>query len=161
MVFSVAYRLVGPNDAEDVTMDTYIKAWKAVPGFTGRASIKTWIGRIAYNCAVDHLRKRRLWSPASTGTGDTPVDPECLPDPAQRSPAEAVAAAEAESRVDTALATLAPEYRTTLLLRLTDGLSYAEIAASTGVSIGTVMSRLFNGRRKLMKALAGLKGEFV
>ena len=46
-------------------------------------------------------------------------------------------------------------YRTTLLLRFADGLSYAEIAAATGVSIGTVMSRLFNGRRKLAGSLIG------
>ncbi len=161
MVFRVAYRMVGPNDAEDVTMDAYIKAWKAFPGFTGRAEPRTWISRIAHNCAVDHLRRRKTWASASdpTGTGPCAFDPGALPDTAQRSPADAAADAETESRIQAALETLAPEHRVTLLLRLTDGLSYAQIAAATGVSIGTVMSRLFNGRRKLMKLLAGLKGE--
>jgi RNA polymerase sigma-70 factor (ECF subfamily) len=55
-------------------------------------------------------------------------------------------------RLDRAMGALSPDMRATLLLRFADGLSYAEIAASTGVSIGTVMSRLFNGRRRL-KAL--------
>jgi RNA polymerase sigma-70 factor (ECF subfamily) len=67
-----------------------------------------------------------------------------------------MAGAELQAAIDAALETVSPEHRTVLLLRFSDGLSYSEIAAATGVSIGTVMSRLFNGRRKLVKALAVL-----
>lgn len=154
MVFSVAYRIVGADDAEDVLMETTLKAWKALPGFTGRAGLRTWLCRIAHNCAVDYLRRRPHW--ATQGEAESAeglVDPAALPDGAQRHPAETMAGAELDAQIQSALGTLSPEHRATLLLRFVDGLGYAEIAAATGVSIGTVMSRLFNGRRKMMRLL--------
>lgn len=158
MVFSIALRLVGPDDAEDVVMDTYLKAWKAIPGFAGRAATGTWICRIAHNCAVDYIRRRRPWTTTDQTTPGA-VDPSQLPDSSQPSPSATLASAETGTLIQTALDQLPDEHRTTLLLRFSDGLSYAEIAAATGVSIGTVMSRLFNGRRKLMKHLENLKGD--
>jgi RNA polymerase sigma-70 factor (ECF subfamily) len=110
---------------------------------------------------VDCLRRRKAWAPVPR-EGEDPVDPADLPDPAQRSPSEVVAGAETESLVNAALTQLSDEHRTTLLLRFADGLSYSEIAAATAVSIGTVMSRLFNGRRKLVKLLSqesGVRGQ--
>lgn len=160
MVYAVACRLVGPGDAEDVAMDTYLKAWKAMPAFSGRSSPRTWLCRIAHNCAVDRLRERRHWADPAPPSGD-PADPvtvEALPDERQRSPADETSAAETGALVRAALDRVSPEHRATLLLRFADGLSYAEIAAATGVSIGTVMSRLFNGRRKLMKLLEDAEG---
>ncbi len=154
MVFSVAYRIVGADDAEDVLMETTLKAWKALPGFTGRAGLRTWLCRIAHNCAVDYLRRRPRW--AGQGADESPeggVDPAALPDRSQRHPAETMAGAELDAQIRAAIGTLSPEHRSTLLLRFVDGLGYAEIAAATGVSIGTVMSRLFNGRRKMMRLL--------
>lgn len=161
MVFSVAYRIVGANDAEDVTMDTYLRAWKAMPGFSGHADVRTWICRIAHNCAVDYLRKQCQPAAGPTAADPTDVDPGRLPDSSQRSPCDLAAATETQSLVQAALDRLAPEHRTTLLLRLADGLSYAEIAAATGVPLGTVMSRLFNGRRRLRRVLMQLKKEVL
>jgi RNA polymerase sigma-70 factor, ECF subfamily len=154
-VFTVAWRLVGSNDAEDVVMETYLKAWKALPGFNQRASLETWLYRIAHNCAVDVLRKRR---PLPDGQRE-PVDVEALADPRARPPDEAAAASDLAREVRQALDTLSPEHRTALRLRYSDGLSYAEIAAATGVSIGTVMSRLFNGKRRLQQQLKALAEE--
>ncbi len=158
LVFSVACRMVGPNDAEDVVMDACLKAWKAIPAFSGASTLKTWICRIAHNCAADCLRRRKPWDTAAPNAVD-PVDPGALPDTAQRSPADAMADAETQARIDAALRQLPEEHRVTLTLRFADGLSYAEIAAATGVSLGTVMSRLFNGRRKLMKLLKDIREE--
>lgn len=159
MVFSVAYRVVGPNEAEDVVMDTYIKAWKAIPGFSGRAAPRTWLCSIAHNCAVDYLRRGKR----ATFSEDMPVPhavtPESIPDPSLRSPLDTMVDRETETHIQAALTSLSPEHRIALLLRYADELSYSEIAAATGVSMGTVMSRLFNGRRKLMKLLSALKGE--
>jgi RNA polymerase sigma-70 factor (ECF subfamily) len=157
-VHAVALRLVGIDEAEDVVMETYLKAWKSIPGFSGRSSPRTWLCRIAHNCAVDWLRRRRNVSlPAQDR--DEPEeagDMSMLADPAQRRPSELVAGRELQSAIDTALGRLTPDHRVALMLRFSDGLSYSEIAAATGVSIGTVMSRLFNGRRKMMKALGEL-----
>jgi len=154
-IFTIAWRLVGPNDAEDVVMDTYLKAWKALPGFSRRSSLATWLYRIAHNCAVDVLRRRR---PGAEEGGGTP-DIEALPDHRMRTAGEATIAAERVLEVRQALNGLSPEHRTALLLRYTDGLSYAEIASASGVSIGTVMSRLFNGKRKLQQLLRPLVEE--
>jgi len=157
-LYAVACRLVGESDAEDVVMDTYLKAWRALPGFSGRSALRTWLYRIARNCALDCLRARRHTVSENDGrTREDEPGPRDWPDPRQRTPAEAVAGAEVGDLIGQALARLGEEHRATLLLRFADGLSYAEIAAATGVSIGTVMSRLFNGRRKLQRLLAELE----
>jgi RNA polymerase sigma-70 factor (ECF subfamily) len=161
MVFSVVYRIVGPNDAEDVLMDTTLKAWKALPGFTGRSGLRTWLCRIAHNCAVDHLRRCPRWVGQGTDEARGGADPAVLPDPAQRHPAAALAGAELDEHIRGALESLSPEHQSTLLLRFVDGLGYAEIAAATGVSIGTVMSRLFNGRRKMMRLLKEVREDLT
>lgn len=157
-VFAVACRVAGIDDADDVVMETYLRAWQALPGFEGRSSLKSWLYRIAFNCATD-LRRRRQRSP------------EVRPEPAENghdameqvadweaaSPGEALEAAETRRRVTEALRCLPPEHRMALELRYTDGLRYAEIAAATGIGIGTVMSRLFNAKRKLQRALAQIE----
>ncbi len=153
-IHSVAWRLVGPDEAEDVVMDTYLRAWKSVTGFTGRASVRTWLCRIAHNCAVDWLRKRRHVVQPPDAEDDGSGNDGQFEDTHQKNPAELMAGSELQGAIDAALATVSPEHRAVLLLRFSDGLSYSEIAAATGVSMGTVMSRLFNGRRKLIKALA-------
>ena len=84
-----------------------------------------------------------------------------LPDPAQRHPVAALAGAELDEHIRGALDSLSPEHQSTLLLRFVDGLGYAEIAAATGVSIGTVMSRLFNGRRKMMRLLKEVREDLT
>jgi RNA polymerase sigma-70 factor (ECF subfamily) len=157
-IHSVAWRLVGPDEAEDVVMETYLRAWKSVPGFSGRSSVRTWLCRIAHNCSVDWLRKRRhVVQPLEAGDDEEGGgEGNLFVDSHQREPSEVMAGAELQAAIDAALETVSPEHRTVLLLRFSDGLSYSEIAAATGVSIGTVMSRLFNGRRKLVKALAVL-----
>jgi RNA polymerase sigma-70 factor (ECF subfamily) len=161
MVYAVAYRLVGPNDAEDVVMDTYLKAWKAMPAFSGRSAPRTWLCRIAHNCAIDRLRARRHQADAGHRTDEDGTEHsrlDTIPDERQRTPLEETAGAETQAQIQAALGRLSPEHRSTLMLRFADGLGYAEIARATGVSIGTVMSRLFNGRRKLMKLLKDVRG---
>ncbi len=159
-IAAVAWRLVGPDESEDVVMETYLRAWKSMPGFSGRSGVRTWLCRIAHNCAVDWLRKRRHvvqpWAAGDDESGEHGGEGLQVADESQRAPAEVMAGAELQSVINEALGTVSPEHRAVLLLRFSDGLSYSEIAAATGVSIGTVMSRLFNGRRKLVKALARL-----
>lgn len=149
MAFSIACRLVGPTDADDIVMNTYLKAWKAMPRFKGRSSLKTWTYRIVHNCALDFIRSRKRIKEVPFPGGDE-MD---MPDSAQTIPDEAAALSDDASHLHTALGFLSNDHRTALLLRFSDGLSYAEIAAATGVSTGTVMSRLFNAKRKLRKVL--------
>ena len=154
-VHAVACRMVGPQDAEDIVMDTFLKAWQALPGFRGDAALQTWLLRITRNRCLDVIRSRRAQPvrvelDAPGPNGGAPVQ---VHDPGQPGPDE-----QAANRLDAraahgALAMLDEVHREALLLKYEDGLSYAEIAAAQGVRIGTVMSRLFNARRKLARAM--------
>jgi len=154
MVYAVAYRLVGPDDADDVVMETYLKAWQALPRFRGRSSLKTWLYRIAYNCAIDMSRARHRRR-EQTLTPETPEQgmEKNLRDDRQETPDVVMAREETVEEVRRVLTKLSPEHRATLELRYSDGLSYNEIAAATGVSIGTVMSRLYYGKRQLRRIM--------
>ena len=160
VVFAVATRLVGPDDAEDVTMETFLRAWQAVNQFNGRASLKSWLYRIAHNCAIDALRRRKRQReifPEPDEAGGSPL--EQVADTAAPHPADGIERAEAGDALDRALQGLPEEHRLVLLLRYGDGLSYSEIAAASGLPIGTVMSRLFNAKRKLRRAMGGATDE--
>ena len=153
-VFSVAYRLVGPDNADDVVMETYLKAWQAIPRFSGRSALMTWLYRIARNCAVDHIRARRRRHESSlTELESDNGELTWIADETQKAADVLVAGSELAAEVQEALSRLSDEHRTVLLLRYADGLSYMDIGAATNVSIGTVMSRLFNAKRKLRKEL--------
>lgn len=160
-VLPVAVRLVGPDYAEDVVMDAYLRAWQALPRFGGRSSLKTWLYRIVHNCAVDMIRSRGRGEtefPREAGGGDHEVE---IADESQKTPDVEMTERETAAMVNAALDRLSVEHRTALLLRYVDGLSYSEIAAATGVSLGTVMSRLFNGKRRLKAVIAGAASELA
>lgn len=152
-VFKVAYRLVGADDANDIVMDAFLKAWQAIPRFGGRSSLRTWLYRITYNCAIDYLRSRQRRGEESLAAGTEDGRPRDVEDESSRRPDEIMAGRELAEEMSSALSLLPYEHRVTLELRYSDGLSYLEIASATGVSVGTVMSRLFNGKRKLRRIL--------
>ncbi len=153
-VYAISFRLVGGNDADDVVMETYLKAWKAVVAFSGRSSLTTWLYRITHNCAMDflrtHQRRRDRLLPEDEVDGRT-VEEHV--DARQPEPSDQLMRAEEARLVHTALESLSYEHRISILLRYTDGLSYKDIAAATGVTIGTVMSRIFNAKRRLRKMM--------
>ena len=159
VIHQAAYRLVGRDDAYDLTMTVFLKAWQSLPGFQGRSSLRTWLYRITYRAAIDHLRERKVrQAPPAPERDGVPVERE-IADERQKRPDEAVADAELAGHVNAALDRLSVEHRTALLLRYTEGLSYLEMASVMRVSIGTVMSRLFNARRKLRELLEREIGE--
>jgi len=157
LIYTVAYRLVGANDADDVVMETFLKAWDALPRFKGRSSLATWLCRIARNCSYDVLRAKQRRAGRAEALDDDagegrPLREE-LADPSAPNPENEADRRELGRLLDEAIAALDEPHRTTFLLREVDGLRYSEIAAATGVRIGTVMSRLFYARRKLQKYL--------
>jgi RNA polymerase sigma-70 factor (ECF subfamily) len=136
-------------------METFLKAWQALPNFSGRASLKTWLYRMTHNCAIDMIRKSRRRRETELPTEDRSEDGPVMPlaDEAQETPGDAMVRNERCIEVRRALEQLPEDHRVTLQLRYADEMSYADIAAATGVSIGTVMSRIFNGKRKLRRRL--------
>ncbi len=148
-IYAVACRLTGPDEADDVVMDTFLKAWKVLPGFRGGSSLSTWLCKIARNKALDALRKRSTRNRHFVPDNDVKSEMAFQVDLRQTAPDREVLRKESRREVMQAVMQLPEAHRTALLLRYVDGLSYLEIAATTDVAIGTVMSRLFHGKRKL------------
>ncbi len=148
IITAVAYRIVGANEAEDVTMETFLRAWQAIPRFRATSSLRTWTCRIARNCCLDMLRKSKHRGNLVTASENGP-DWDSVADQKADHPSSHIIKSETAEAVRGALAQLPEEHRQVMLLKYSDNLSYAEIAAATGAAIGTVMSRLYYGRRKM------------
>ena len=161
-VYSLVYRVLDdPSDAADTTQEVFIKVFRGMKGFNADSSLKTWIYRIALHEASN---RRRWWfrhkfretsiepgperadEPGSPGLKDSLVDEG-------KSPLQNVYDEELRSRVETELKSLAEPYRTTVILRDLEELSYEQIAEVMQTSLGTVKSRLVRGREALRKRL--------
>jgi RNA polymerase sigma-70 factor, ECF subfamily len=167
-VYSLVYRLLNdPSDAADTTQEVFIKVFRGIRKFNADSSLKTWIYRIAMHEAANH---RRWWSrhkvqersiePAVdgepervSGIKDTLMDEG-------KSPLQCVYDEELRARVEHELKELPEPYRSTVILRDLEELSYEEIAEVTETSLGTVKSRLVRGREALRKRLNRHIGAF-
>jgi RNA polymerase sigma-70 factor, ECF subfamily len=158
----VAHILNNDADAADVLQNVFVKIFKGVRHFHGESSLKTWIYRIAVHEALNHRRswRRRLFhEPVSM---DDPGEDSMLvlngSDHGANAPDRLMERAETKDIVRRALSTLAAPYRTVVILREMEDLSYEEIATVTGIAEGTVKSRLRRGRELLRRKLQGLVG---
>jgi RNA polymerase sigma-70 factor (ECF subfamily) len=151
--YRVAFRLLGREpDALDAVQDAFIKVLTNLHRFRGNSSFKTWLLRIVCNAALDlgRQRKRDGWNdrdarPATrdgTEADDRPV------------PGADLERADLRAVIEDALARLPASQRQTFVLHVDGELSYREVAEAMGISIGTVMSRLFYARQKLKVLLA-------
>ncbi len=149
-------------DAADVLQEVFIKVFKGIRNFNGESSLKTWIYRIAVHEASNHRRSwfRRHWrEPYSLDDEDSPSAVATAQAAASdRDPYQVLEQAEREEVVTRALASLAPPYRTVVVLREVEGLAYEEIAEVLGLAEGTVKSRLLRGRELLRRKLASYVG---
>jgi RNA polymerase sigma-70 factor (ECF subfamily) len=147
----------GDADAEDLVQDTFVRAFRALPRFRGESSFRTWLHRIAVNVIRSHMvrRGRRLETAAVRDSGE---DSHSL---FERVPSEEDLEATVTRRqmIDRALATLSDDVRLLVTLRDVQGLEYQEIAAITGLPIGTVESRIFRARQRLRPLLAPLMSQ--
>lgn len=150
-VHAVAYRVAGPDLAEDVVMDTYLHAWKALPKLRKPGALSSWMCRIARNRSLDMLRQRRRLVSLECCDDDGHTHQRDIPDDSMR-PDWLQVRHDDLAAVRRAMQQLSETQRSVLQMRHIDELSYAEIASASGVSIGTVMSRLFHARRRLRAA---------
>jgi RNA polymerase sigma-70 factor (ECF subfamily) len=161
-VYGLVYRIVNdPADAADTTQDVFLKVFRGMKHFHGGSSLKTWIYRIALHEAAN---RRRWWfRHKARETSIEPTESEgtftnesamqsALTDHAD-SPFDNVAHHEVQHRVEAELEKLAEPYRTTLILRDLEDMSYEEIAEVLEISLGTVKSRLTRGREALRQRL--------
>jgi RNA polymerase sigma-70 factor (ECF subfamily) len=143
-VYRLAVRMVGVQDAADVTQQTFLRAFCHVDQYDGNARFETWLYRLAVNEALQHLRRRRRWNQSS------PLDYE----PADTS--RGSENTEQRELLEQALAQLDPQLRSIFLLRESEELSYREIAEALDIPEGTVGSRLNRARRELQEHLTAL-----
>jgi RNA polymerase sigma-70 factor (ECF subfamily) len=132
------------NDAWDLAQEAFLKAWRSIHQFKGRSSFYTWLYRVTINVTVESLRKRSRRSEVEL---DDAI-PSFLPGPGAN-----YERAEIRALVYAALAQLTPEHRAVIVLKEIEDLPYQEIADILNLSKGTVMSRLFYGRKKLESIL--------
>ncbi|HIQ20996.1 MAG TPA: sigma-70 family RNA polymerase sigma factor [Planctomycetes bacterium] len=143
-VYRLMVRMVGQQDAADVTQEVFLQVFRTIAQYSGSARFETWLYRLAVNQSYQHLRRarRRRFEPL-------------VADPAGQTRSSAM---ESRELVEGALARLDPELRAICLLREVDGFSYRQIAETLGIREGTVGSRLNRARRELKKRLVELGG---
>ncbi len=162
-IYSLVHRIVAdPADAADTTQEVFLKVFRGMKHFHGESSLKTWIYRIAVHEASN---RRRWWfrHKAKETSIEPNQDDRGLGAPAMRdtlmdeseSPFDMVVHEEIRQRVEEELRHISEPYRTTVILRDLEEMSYEEIAEITDVSLGTVKSRLTRGREALRRRLTG------
>ena len=156
-IYALAYRTLGREDeARDVCQETFLRAYRALPGFKGEAKFSSWLYRIALNLCRDWIRKKRRTPVMQAPEG---IDLADLADlAAARGPVESietlVARRQLSQRVATAMRTLPEEQRTAVILKEYHGLTFQEIAEMQGCPLSTVKTRLCQGLSVLRKQLA-------
>ena len=128
------------NDAWDLAQEAFLKAWRSIKRFQGGSSFYTWLYRITTNVTIDSLRRKCRRNEVEL---DDAI-PSSLP-----SPRANYRRTEISEHINAALAQLTPEHRAVIVLKEIEDLQYHEIAEILGISVGTVMSRLFYARKKL------------
>ena len=168
-IYGLVYRMAtDPADAADTTQEVFLKVFRGIRHFNGQSSLKTWIYRIAVHEASNrrrwwfrHKSKETSIEPlgANAESGIASAIKDSLVDRSD-SPFDHVAHEEVRARVEEELRKVPEPYRTTLILRDLEEMSYEEIADVTQVSLGTVKSRLTRGRDALRQRLTAYVQEF-
>ena len=161
-VYALLFRLTNdPEEARDLTQETFLRAFQSINRFRGDSTLKTWIYRIAINQARNRWRwwrrRRRDATVSLDATDDQRETPlaATLPNAHSLNPEQETLAREREGQLRDALLGLRQSYREAVVLRDVEGFSYEEIAAALQISIGTVKSRISRGRLELRKKLEG------
>lgn len=157
MVFRLAYRMTGnEEDAEDVVQEAFLKAHRSFDRFDARSSFGTWIYRIATNCAIDVIRRRKHPAGAPRRRDDDPGDPLENVASADPLPDRLAFASEVENGVVTALALLSPLERAAFILRHLEGMPIERIASVLQSRPNAVKQSVFRAVQKMRRELAPL-----
>ncbi len=152
-IYALAYRVIGRDeDARDVAQETFLRAFRALPGFRGQAKFSSWLYRIALNLCRDWIRRKKR-----TPIVDMPEDVDFIEMAADHGPVESiedlVARNEMSRIVAEGMKLLPDEQRTAIVLKEYHGLTFQEIADLQGCPLSTVKTRLYQGLSVLRKHL--------
>ena len=158
-LYNAAYRMArNAQDAEDLVQETYYKAYKYYDKFQEGTNLKAWLFKILKNTFINSYRKKQNVPPKADfadieGSFESIVSDEAPQQDQTKSPEEALLDKVLDEDVQRALDELSEDYRMVVLLADLEGFSYKEIAEILDIPVGTVMSRLYRGRRLLETAL--------
>ena len=156
MLFRLAYRITGNEaDAEEIVQETFLRAYRKLDSFDGRSSVYTWLFRIATNCSLDLIDRRKLQLQL---LAPDPEKDEVAPEERVRSeqpnPERLAYNTEIQANIHAALQSLTGVERTAFVLRHVEGCSIEEIAAALKVRSGAARQSLFRAVAKIRKFLA-------
>ncbi len=158
-VYRIAYGVVRQREeALDIVQEVFIKLFRSIKNFKGRSHFYTYLYRMVMNTAIDHTRKtgKHFISSLDEEGSFQPSDE------VEKGPERILLHKEAEEKLKWAMEKLPAEQKAALIFREVEGLSYQEMAGAMGCSIGTVMSRLHYGRKRmqeLLKDYVGVHGQ--
>jgi RNA polymerase sigma-70 factor (ECF subfamily) len=157
-IFALAYRTIGrEEDARDVCQETFLRAFRALPGFRGQAKFSSWLYRIALNLSRDWIRRERR-APAM----QAPEDVDLMDLAAAAAPSESVEdlviRKDQTRAIERAMALLPDEQRTAIVLKEYHDLTFQEIADLVGCPLSTVKTRLYQGLTVLRREMAKSAG---
>jgi len=155
-LYNAAYRMArNPQDAEDLVQETYLKAYKYYDKFEEGTNLKAWLFKILKNTFINSYRKKQQAPPkADFADIEESFETTVRDDSGQaRNPEEELLEKVLDEDVQHAMEELPHDYRMVVLLADLEGFSYKEIADILEIPVGTVMSRLYRGRRLLEEAL--------
>ena len=149
-VYRIAYGVVRQREeALDIVQEVFIKLFHSIKNFKGRSHFYTYLYRMVMNTAIDHARRAGKQFTSSLDEEGS-FEPS---DEVEKGPERILLHKELEERVKLAMDKLPAEQKAALIFRDVEGLSYQEMAEAMGCSIGTVMSRLHYGRKKMQELL--------
>lgn len=150
-IYHFIYRMVKDKaQAEDLTQETFIKAFRALASFNSNYAFSTWLYKIAANNCIDHFRKKKL----ATTSIDTPIKAKDgdlhrdFPDQDQGPESELISK-EQTNQIQSAIDSLPAKYKEAILLRHSQDKSYEEISEELDIPLGTVKVRIFRAREML------------
>ena len=151
LVYRVALRILGSEEAQDASQEVWIRVWRSIGNFRGESAFSTWLYKITVNTCLSARRKEQTMRLRELG-GEFPQLP--VQRGGEDDPESAVLDGERRDEIFRALESVRTEHRAALVLRHMEGLSYAEVASILEVPDGTAKGWVSRGRAALLVALA-------
>ena len=157
LVYRVALRILGVQDAQDASQEAWVRAWRNIENYRGDSAFSTWLYRITVNTCLSIRRKESRRREREYSGDELPFLPE--PGGGDADPEAAALSTQQREELLAALAHVRAEHRAALVLRHMEGLSYAEIARILDVPDGTAKGWVSRGRAAMLVALAGKESD--
>jgi RNA polymerase sigma-70 factor (ECF subfamily) len=156
-IYNLAFRVLkDENEALDLTQETFVRAWTALPNFRGQSQFRTWLYRIVTNLCYNRLPNLRR---SLNDLGDDVM--EEIPETNLANPAREFESNETRAHLYKAIDELDAHYKLLITLRYQNELSYDEIASTLNLPLGTVKTGIFRAKEQLRKSLAHLEETWI